>query len=180
MTALKAVADDVLGNIARKVWDLIRRIMEGSADPKRVLAILQWAQNGVPKPHNEGSSWGTYLLESSWAYDNSHREFATINLEKCDSDVPFEDILNSSVPDGTRLTLYRMLERIYEAQSPSHGSRKMVRLYRVLGVNHFGILPGINDEGVVFRTGAVDMHLVLLPICEFTSDSVPVPCIIGT
>jgi len=41
MTAQKVVADDALGKIARKQWELFRRVKEGGLDPNSVLNTLQ-------------------------------------------------------------------------------------------------------------------------------------------
>ncbi|MEK7139169.1 MAG: hypothetical protein AAB817_00530 [Patescibacteria group bacterium] len=98
MTTQHVVADDALGQISRKVWELMRRVLEGSVDPERTLALLQPALEGVPKSRDEGLNHGTYLLECRWSWDKSHSEFATIGLEKCDSGIPFEELLNHFVP----------------------------------------------------------------------------------
>jgi hypothetical protein len=41
MTAKPAVADDMLGKIARKQWELFRRVKEGTVEPETVLTALQ-------------------------------------------------------------------------------------------------------------------------------------------
>ena len=177
-TQHNVVADDVLDKISRKVGELILRVLEGSVDPERTLALLQPALEDVPKPHDEGSSYGTYLLESRWSWDNSHNEFATIGLEKCDSDIPFEEFLNHSVSEEKKAYLLEMLKRIYEAQVPQHGGYKMLRLYRVLSTRYFGYSPGFGFDGTLERD-AVDVHLILEPICEFTDKGEAIPCKIG-
>lgn len=46
MTDIRAVADDVLGQLARKQNDLFRRVQEGSIEPGRVFEGLQLLQDG--------------------------------------------------------------------------------------------------------------------------------------
>jgi hypothetical protein len=175
MTTKHVVADDVLGRISRKVWELTRRVLEGSADPERVLAILQPAFEGVPKPNNEGCSHGTYLLESHWAWDSFHYEFATIGLEKGESDIPFEGLLDPLVPEEKKARLLKMLRRIYDAQISIPLSSKMRRLYRVLGARYFGYEPGCGLDGTLKRE-AVDVHLILQPLFDFNDKGEPIPC----
>ncbi|MEK7509649.1 MAG: hypothetical protein AAB605_02970 [Patescibacteria group bacterium] len=175
MTTQHVVADDVLGKISRKVWELIRRVLEGSIDPERTLALLQPALEGVPRPHDGKSTRGTYLLESRWSWDNSHREFATIEVEECDLSIQFEDLLNPSASKGDKKWVLGKLKRIFEAQIPMHGGYKMIRLYRVLSTRHFGYSPGCGLDGTLERE-TVDVHLILKPICEFADDGEPIPC----
>lgn len=175
MTTKHVVADDVLGKIGRRTWELMRRVLEGSTDHERAIALLQPALEGIPEPHDEGCSWGTYLLECYWAWDNFHFEFATIGLEKCDSAIPFEDLLNPVVPEEKKTLLLKMLKQIYEAQVPRHGSYQMLRLYRVLSRRNFGYRPG-HDPGGTLERDAVDVHLILKPVCDFNKDGEPVPC----
>lgn len=177
MTAKHVVADDVLGRIARKVSELFRRILEGSIDPDRTSALLQMVIEGVPKPHDEGASYGRYVLEIRWAWDSSHVEFATIGLERWQSYIPFEDILNPSAPEEAKAFLLEMLKNVYEAQtSGKKNVSKMVRLYRVLDVNYFGYLPGFGLEGTLDNRDAIDVHFILKPICEFDDNCEPIPC----
>ncbi len=44
----RVVADDVLGQISRRTWDLQRRVMEGTLDPQQVLNSLQSFAEGHP------------------------------------------------------------------------------------------------------------------------------------
>lgn len=41
MTAKHVVADDLFGQVTRKQWELNRRVLEGTLDPKRLLQALQ-------------------------------------------------------------------------------------------------------------------------------------------
>ncbi len=41
MTTKHVVADDLIGQVARKQWELNRRILEGTLDPERLLQSLQ-------------------------------------------------------------------------------------------------------------------------------------------
>ena len=174
-TEKHVVAYDILGRISRKVLELIRRIGEGSASPSRAQALLQLAIEGIPEPHDEGSSWGTYVLESRWAWDNSHTEYVTLGLEKCDSPAPFEDLLNPLAPDEDKMNLLMALKAIYAAQIPQHGSHKMLRLYRVVRRQYHGYDPGIGLNGTL-QQNAVDIHWVLKPICEFDDGDEPIAC----
>lgn len=46
MTTKHVVADDLLGQVARKQWELTRRVLEGTLDPERVLQSLQQLVEG--------------------------------------------------------------------------------------------------------------------------------------
>jgi hypothetical protein len=48
MTTRRVVADDVLGQLARRQHELFRRVMEGTLDPHEVLARLQLMIEGAP------------------------------------------------------------------------------------------------------------------------------------
>ena len=177
MTTKHVVADDVLGKISRKVWELYRRVFEGSVDLGRVLFFLQEAIEGAPKSRQEESSWGTYLLENLWSWDNAHREFATICIEKCDSSIPPEEILNTSVPEEKKEWLLNHLKRLFYAQVPSHGLFKMVRLYRVAAMSYFDYNPNWGQYGIL-SSEEVDVHLTLRPLFDFDENGNPVPCVI--
>jgi len=185
MTAKHVVADDTLGKIARKVWELNRRILEGSIDPERTLDILQVAIEGAPDPQTAREWCGdTYVLESSWAYDHSHREFATFTLEECDNEnkAP-ERLLDSSLPEYDKKWILEHLKRIFEAQIPTHGSYRMTRLYRVFKHSFFGyqaryssMFGDVHVDGHLERD-VVDFHLILQPICDFDDNGEPIPCV---
>lgn len=165
MTTKHVVADDVLGKVSRRIWELIRRVLEGSVNPDRVRALLQLALEDIPKPRDERSNWGTYLLECRWEFDDLHLEVATVALEKSDWPIPFERLLDKATPRAQRDQLLVKLRRVYEAQVPIHGSHRMVRLYRVLSTVYFGHS---------LTTG--DLHFILNPICDFDSKGNPIPC----
>lgn len=172
MTTKRVVADDLLGKIARKTWELTRRVLQGSLDPNRVLRLLQQILEGVPEPDFDGSTYGTYVLESHWAYDNTHTEFATIALEKSDSPIAFEEILNPSASTTDKENLLSILERIFRGHVPEG---EMVRLYRVLSTRTIGH-DGHNLPRTVGRV--VDVHLIMKPICDFDEEHKPIPCAI--
>lgn len=46
MTTKHVVADDLLGQVARKQWELNRRVLEGTLDPERLLQSLQQLLEG--------------------------------------------------------------------------------------------------------------------------------------
>lgn len=48
MTTRHVVADDLLGQIARKQWELTRRVLQGTLDPHRLLDSLQQLIEGQP------------------------------------------------------------------------------------------------------------------------------------
>ncbi|MFA5070363.1 MAG: hypothetical protein WC528_03715 [Patescibacteria group bacterium] len=178
MTTKHVVADDVLGRISRKVWELIRRVLEGSVDPKRSAEIVQLALEGVPEPRDEGSSWGTYVLELHWAWDNGHQEFVTIGIEKFDHPIPFERIIDSSAKQEDRDQLLRELKEASRSigLSAPMGSPRMIRLYRVVRVDYFGWDPSLSFGTRLGREGAVDLHFILNPICDFDDDDKPIHC----
>ena len=174
MTDQSTVADDVLGKVTRKVLELYRRVLQGSVNLKRVHKILQMALEAPPKPNYEGSSWGSYILECEWSWDNTHREYATIGLEKCDSEIPFEQLLDPSTSDYQRENLLEMLNRVYDAQVPRHGSRCKLRFYRVL-TRGFGFHP-LDRESIPSEVGVLDVNLVLKPLFDFNDQGNPIPC----
>ncbi len=167
--------DDVLDQISRKVWELIQNIVKGSVNLERVLTLLRPIVDDIPQPHDEGCSHGTYLLESRWSWDNSHNEIATISLEKCDSDIAFEELLNPLAPHDKKVRLLDMLKRIYTAQIPQHGGHKMRRLYRIIDTTHFGYDPDCGLNGTL-QKDMVDLHLILKPLFDFNSEGQPIPC----
>ena len=192
MTRKHVVADGVLGKVSRKVWELNRRILEGTIDPKRTLWILQKAIEGIPNPQiSREWSGDTYLLECSWAFDHSHREFATFTLEEWDhskdlDEVPdpsLEKILDPSFTKFDKKLILKKLKRIFEAQVPTHGSYRMTRLYRVLKRGFFGYQSGITtrSKGLCIdghlEQEVVDFHLILHPICDFDDNGEPIPCV---
>jgi len=163
MTAKHVVADEVLGKVAKRFWELMRRIMEGAVDPGRALYLLQLSLEGVSKDPDK-----TYVLESGWAWDHSHREYASICFEDYESEISFEDILNPSIPEEEKKFLLSQIKDIFDGQVPKHGSYNMVRVYRVLNN------PYPNKH--VDNDGSVDLHFVLKPIFDFDSNGKPVPC----
>jgi hypothetical protein len=182
MTTKHVVADDILGKISRKVWELNRRVLEGSIDPERVLFMLQETIEGIPKPKILKEYGGTYLLESNWAFDHSHREFATFTLEEGTLLAP-EKILDSSLPKWEKKWFLETLKKIFDAQVPKDGCYRMTRLYRVLDQSFFGYQPGIEYhsqkatmDGQLERE-VIDFHLILQPICDFNDNGEPIPCI---
>ncbi len=112
-----------------------------------------------------GSSWGQYILESHWFYDQGHEEFATISIEKCDSDIPFEDLLAPEIPAGKKTWLLGTLKRLYELQAPGHGGRNMLRLYRIVTMSHTA--PGRSDH---------ELRFILNPLFDFDKEGLPTAC----
>lgn len=170
----RTVPDDVLGKVGRRIFDLGRRILEGGVDPKRSEFFLQLAlENEVRRDWGEGGSWGTYVLESHWSWDNRHYDFATFGLEKDMWKIRCEDLLSPSVDQNDKDELCKFLRELAEAHgaAPSH-SLRMVRLYRVAGANYFGISPNMNFGMLEWEV--VDIHFTLLPICDFDKDGKPV------
>ncbi len=165
------VADDVLGNLYRKFWDLTRRILEGGADAERAKFFLQTALEAPSKPNNESSR--RYVLESHWAWDNFHYEFATISIEKYDG-LFFESLLDSELTEKNKKELMEMLQQLHDGHQGHHGPT-MVRLHRVLGRGYFGFSPHMN-LGKWSERETVDLHFSLLPICDFDKAGNPIPC----
>ncbi|MDD5749466.1 MAG: hypothetical protein PHO91_01605 [Patescibacteria group bacterium] len=174
MTAKNAVADDVLGRITRKLLDLLRRILEGSVETTRASFFIQRAIENPPTPKTPGpGEAGIYVLESYWCYDKANYDFATISLEWGGEPTWFfEDLLKEDISEDARGFLLRTLRRIYEAQIPDHGRRRMMRLYRVSYRNCLG-----NFEGSLGRP-LRDLHFSLEPVCEFDEQGEPLP--VGT
>lgn len=168
------VADDALGRITRKLWDLLRRVLEGSVVVERASFFIQRAIENPPTAKRPGpGDVAIYVLESYWAYDKANYDLATITLEwGGEETLFFEDLFRADLSSNGRTYLMGTLRRVYEAQIPDHCRRKMMRLYRVGYRNCFG-----RFEGPPARTLS-DIHFSLEPICEFTEHGEPVP--VGT
>ena len=155
--------------------ELENRVAGGKVDVERAADLLQLALENPPTPCENSSR--TYVLESSWSYDNSHREFFTYTLEYCDymnGGFSFDDLLNPDVPMKRKKELFRKLIEIYNAQVPGHGCRNMLRLYRVLENRVFG--RSSTDLNGELERDVVDVHFILKPICDFDDDFDPIPC----
>lgn len=175
MTANKVVEDAVLGRFARKSWDLLRRIMNGSVNANRALFFLQRAIEGHRRDYGrDSSSWGIYVLESRWSNDKGYREFATISLEKGDSSIPFEQLLTQSRSKHDKEYLLMVLREIYNKQVSMYGPHRMVRLYRVTGLNFSGYSPETGLDGTL-ENETVDLVFNLKPLFDFDSDMNPIP-----
>jgi len=172
MTTKHVVADDVLGKISRRIWELMRRILEGSTEPNRALFYLQQSLEGVPRPQ---SSYKNYLLESRWSWDGSHREFATVCLEPGDSEATFEDVLNPLIPEKNKRFILTLLKEIYDTQTPAYDGHKMLRVYQVLGRNFLGYSPGSGIDGTL-NSNTVHLNFVLKPLFDFNDMGNPIPC----
>lgn len=110
----------------------------------------------------------TYILECAWAWDHSHREYATLCLEEYEAEISFEEILNDSVDEDKKTYLLELLSNIFEGQIPSHGSSKMIRVYRVLE-------SSFSEEQDKDKHNA-DLHFVLEPLFDFDDNGKPIPC----
>jgi hypothetical protein len=171
----RAVPDDILGKVSRKIFDLGRRLLERGADPKRAEFFVQLALESEPRADwgHSSCSWGMYVLESQWSWDNSHYDFATFSLEKCYNPIGCEKLLDPDTPQKEKDRLLEEIKKLHNAQMIGPGPR-MVRLYRVVSANYFGTNPSTNF-GQLERNMA-DIHFSLLPICNFDKDGKPVPC----
>ncbi|MEK7511945.1 MAG: hypothetical protein AAB575_02920 [Patescibacteria group bacterium] len=171
----KVVEDDVRIKFNKTRLELENRVAGGKVDVERAADLLQLALENPPTPCENSSR--TYVLESSWSYDNSHREFFTYTLEYCDymnDGSSFDDLLNPDVPMKRKKELFRKLIEIYNAQVPGHGCRNMLRLYRVLENRVFG--RSSTDLNGELERDVVDVHFILKPICEFNDKGEVVPC----
>lgn len=110
----------------------------------------------------------TYILECAWAWDHSHREYATLCLEEYEAEISFEEILSDSVNEDRKAFLLESLNDIFEAQIPTHGSYKKVRVYRVLDSSFSNKQT---KDGLVS-----DLRFVLKPLFDFDINGEPVPC----
>lgn len=159
------VADDILGKLTRKFWEMLRRVLEGSIMSERASFFLQRALESPSTrrlPPGPGDV-AVYLLQCRWSYDKRNYEFATISLEwGGDGTVFFEDLFKPDLSSDNRTFLMNTLQRLYNAQIPDHGSRKMLRLYRVLNRHYFGI-----DDETTENAQLRDIHFSLELVCEF-------------
>lgn len=163
MTTRHVVADDILGKITRKVWELFRRILEGTIDHERTSAMLQLTLQGTPS--SEGEVWiqGSYILETHWSWDKSHREFISRDIELHNFGG------EEKTPDEIREAVFEW----YRAIRRERGGGEIVRLYRVLWTDYFGLNTFQGIHGTLTRD-IVEAHVVLLPICEFREGE-PIP-----
>ena len=172
----KVVKDDVLERFHVKRLELEQRFVSGKVEPERALDLMQLALENPPAPCENSSR--TYVLESSWAYDNSHREFFTYTLEYCDymnDGFSFDDLFDLTLlPARKKDEFMERLNDIFNPQVPGHGSRKMIRLYRVLENRCFGRCS--HDLNGELERDAVDVHFILKPICDFDDKGEPIPC----
>jgi len=137
----------------------------------KILFYIERCFEEVPIPR---SSYKTYVLESRWSWDGSHREFATICIEP-PSSIVFEDILDPLIPEEKKEWILKPLKRIYDAQVPKHGGQKMLRVYRVLGRNLLGYSPGHGLDGTL-NSNTVHLNFVLKPLFDFDDMGNPIPC----
>lgn len=176
MKAAKDKAKKVLTEIVKELRVLTGQIINGEADPERVLALLRIATENRRETSDEGASHGTYILESCWIWDQTHHEFATIGLEKWESEIPFESLLDPAASDeNKRLLLEGWLQPMFQAQVSKTGAYRMLRLYRVANTRYFGYNIGLDIAGRLERE-AIDAHFVLIPICDFDDQGQPVRC----
>ncbi|HSV94754.1 MAG TPA: hypothetical protein VLH94_02115 [Spirochaetia bacterium] len=162
MAKVPVVTDEILGKNVKKFYELMHQTVEGKIDSHRVFHFLD-----LPLQKKSLSSSKTYILESRWVWDNSHHEYATICLEDYESKISFEDILNPPTSEEQKKFLLRQLKNIFDAQVPTHGSYKMLRVYRVL--NDF------SSHGVFENDNITDLHFILKPIFDFDDKGNPVP-----
>lgn len=173
----KAVEDDALGKVTRKFWEILRRLMakKNPLNLERTLGIMQLAIEGTAEPDANSSTW-QYILECGWAYDNSHVEFATISVEKCDRGwLCFESLLDSRTSGEDKKSAMDHLNRIFREQVFGHGTYHMNRLYRISRTVFHGYSEGFGSKGTVTKD-MVDVHFVLKPICDFDQNNEPIPC----
>jgi hypothetical protein len=155
--------------------ELEKRFVGGMVNRERALDLMQLALENPPTPCENSSR--SYVLESSWAYDNAHREFFTYTLEYCDymdGRFSFDDLLDPKIPAERKKEFLHQLNLIYDKQVPGHGSRQMVRLYRVLEDRCFGRCS--HDLNGELERDVVDVHFILKPICDFDDKDEPIPC----
>ncbi len=164
------VGDNILGKITRTFADLVVRITNGTTDPSRARHLLGLATQN-PRELRETDPVRLYVLEFHWRHDSSNLEYVTISLER--SDGPgFECLIDGTGSERHMLELMSQLEGLYNKVAPAHGSRRMVRLYRVRSRSRFGRTEEQGDA--VKRT--CDLHFLLDPICDFKEGNrFPVP-----
>ncbi len=176
-TKRPVVADDVLGKIARRKWDIDTRLHKGVINPYRVLSILKLAAEGMPEKPDSAN----YILESQWTEnDKVHYEFATISLNEYDKHNPerhFEELLGGFISERDKEKLLETLEHLSSEQVRSV-DWKMIRLYRIHTINGFGYKPS-NRWNAGFLESEVDICFRLKPVCDFDEQGKAVPCAIG-
>ncbi len=173
----KVVADDILGKLSRKLRDLFTRVETGGVNPERAFFGIKIGAENQPEPKSEGCTLGTYILESLWSYDNFHREYATLTFEGSDVESGIEGLVgkNPSLYSSDDKWLIGQIRAVYNAQVPTHGSHKMLRLYRVVRENWFGYSPSGIFDGRLEREDLM-LNLCLKPVCDFDLSGNPIPC----
>ena len=151
------VANDVVGKISKKFFDLMRRLLwnsEGKAlDPERVMWFLQRAGEGVPyNSRHFGRS--IYLLECRRHENLLVSEYYPIVLT--DDSIGFESYFKSTIKEN-RYSLTNKINHAFES-IPRHPSLDMWMLSKVLGCDR----SNLENHGKV-----MDLHFILQPIMKF-------------
>lgn len=166
----------LMKEVLDKIEELEERVVGRGEelDLQRVLFFLRLVLEGIPREIQSNVCRGIYVLESSWCFDGSNKEFATVTLEVADADGGYESMLEPDFPAAEKEKLMGFLSRLFEGQVPRHGNYRMNRVYKVIGQRSRGlnlIFPaGLLEDGVV------DLALVMKPLFEFDEKGNPVPC----
>lgn len=106
----------------------------------------------------------TYVIESSWSWDKSHTEYATLNLEEYDFDGnPITDLEDPECPKEHKQLIFRLFKEIAEHQSGYPTGSPLVAIHRVTLVEE--------KEG----SGMKKVSFYLKPVFRFDQDGKPVP-----
>lgn len=169
----QSVVDDKLGRFTRRATDLICRVVEGSVDIERAKFGVEIGIENPPTEKFERGSWGPYLVETHWAWDQPHREFFTISIEKCDSVYGLEKMLDLEPKDQDKLL--DIIWEVYKKHVPSHGSRKIVRVYQIMRTDWFGY-KNVGVDGEINRPDPM-LNFQLKPLFDFADgDERLTPC----
>lgn len=77
----------------------------------------------------------TYVIESSWSWDKSHTEYATLSIEEYDfSSNPIKDLEDPVCPEEHRQSVFKLLRDIAELQNGCPAGPRFVAIHRVVSV----------------------------------------------
>lgn len=167
-------------SLMKEVLDKIEELEERAVgrgeelNLSRALFFLHLALEGIPGEVQSNVCRGTYVLESSWCFDGSNKEFATITLEVADSEGGYESMLDPDFPSAEKEKLMGFLRRTFEGQVPTHGGYRMNRVFKIVRPRYRGLNTIFGDGRI--EDEVVDLVFIMKPLFEFNEKGDPVPC----
>ncbi len=115
-----------------------------------------------------------YLLASSWSWDSTHLEFATISIESHEQEL--EDFIYPDSPCRDHGFIARICRKLADNQNGSAmGSIHLRRLYRVVEWDGGALIPLSESEELNIETLSLNMRL--RPLCAFGPEDKLIPIV---